>query len=144
MSIRFSLLAILTAGFLCQCQTGYKPDFISNPNQLLRADSTTAESIAILARPPAQYQELGNVSASQRNLLPNTNRRRWERAIATMKEQTADMGADAIVVTRLRDYDQASISEAYLGMEGASYTPGSASSQLKPEGTLHGLAIRLP
>ena len=129
-----SILTVFALPWLCQCQSN-APNFVRNPNQWPTAQDTG--EVAVLTHAPATYREIGPVSA-KRPLGRN-----WKRALATMKEQAAAMGANAIVVPQLATYDRAALTEAYLGEEGA-FTPGPSSRQLKMKSRVHGLAIQLP
>ena len=129
-----SILTGFTLPWLCQCQSNV-PNYVRNPNQWSTAQKTG--EIAVLTHAPATYREIGPVSA-KRPLGRN-----WKRALDTMKQQAAAMGANAIVVPQLAAYDRAALAEAYLGEEGA-FTPGPSSRQLKMKYRVHGLAIQLP
>ncbi len=137
------LIAFIALSFFCQCQSGYQPDFVAHPTQLSLGAPSSPEHIAVYARPPGVYKEMGPVSAKHNRLLSVSRRSQWERALRQMKEQAATMGADAIIVPQLSVYDRAATTEGYLGLEGG-FTPGPASAQLKPNKHLHGIAIRLP
>lgn len=127
--IKRPLISLLLLGALSWiftgCQSGEKPDFISAPG------------VAVYASPPVVFREIGVVEA------PHRSRSQWSEAIAQMKEEAARMGANGIVVSRLRQYENASVAEAYTGMRGA-YSEGSPSRWLKPGGSLQAMAISVP
>jgi len=110
-------VAITLAAILSGCSTSSHV-LVGTPRPAISPDD-----VRVYTQPPPQYEPIGHVDATSQGSLALTGQQNMDKAIARLKQEAANLGANGILLESVHDQQSGSIG---TGVGSSSYSGNSA------------------